>query len=441
MTKATLSIKRILWVITCMHMSLFVVAQSELTLPTLSHLLESNRYNPALTLPDTGGLYFGFPGLAYQAFHTGPGYRNLITQTGGTPILRITNLLQDLESDNELITDLRFQTLQLRQQRHRWSWGLEHEIVFHAQINYPEELVRLYVEGNQQWIGQRIDIAPWASIFSYNNYSVPISYRTSNVAVGFRPRLLFGRQLSQTPRSSAFITTAEEFYEITLDTDYRFDNVDIIDFEDANLLNYQIADLRQWGFASKHVGIALDLGIHLKLSSQAKLALSVSDLGSISWKDVRSYVSDRSRTYSGVEVTDVFEVGQLDLEGALDSINQIFDVVTENGNVTFQLPWKGHAHFTYSINERWNLSTSLVYQAGLLHPWLIGVIASGEVRPQWWLGGTLGNRFGDLSFGLHSSLAWGSVKGFIILDQLLAGVDPLQSNHFTVRAGINWKIQ
>ena len=181
--------------------------------------------------------------------------------------------------------------------------------------------------------------------------------------------------------------------------------------------------------------------MHFQLSSQAELALSVSDLGSISWKDVRSYVSNRSSTYSGVEVTDVFEVGQLDLEGALDSINRIFDVVLENGDVTFQLPWKGHAHFTYTINERWNLSTSLVYQAGLLQPWLIGVVASGEIRPHWWLGGTLGNRFGDLSFGLHSSLAWGSVTGFIILDQLLAGVDPLQSNHFTVRAGINWKIQ
>ena len=414
-------------------------AQGELTLPTLSHLLESDRYNPSISNQEEGW-YFGLPSFGYNAFHTGPGYRNLIREQGSTPILQIQNLAKELNGENDLLTDFRLQTIKVKRKLGNWSFGFEHEIVFHAQMFYPDELIQLYVDGNQPWIGQSIDIAPSASIYSYNNYAFPVSYQEKKLSIGIRPRVLLGNQFGRTPQAEASIHTSEEFYQLTLTTDYIFENVGIVDFADANLLNYQIDDLRQWSFLSDHLGFAVDLGLQIDVSDQAKFAFSISDLGFIRWSDVRSFQSKKVTEYGGFEVTDLFELGQIDLEDALDSLDAIFDVRVEDQEVQFSLPMKWHAHFSYQLNEIWRLSTSFTYQASLSRPWNIGVIFTGEIKDDFFVGTSILNRYGDLAVGLHSSLTWGRLTGFLISDQLLQGINPLQANHFNLRGGVNVRL-
>ncbi len=416
-----------------------LLSQSELTLPTLSHILESDRYNPSISMEEEGW-FLGLPSVAYNAFHTGPGYRELIEEKESGPILQIKNLVDQLAGENELITDGRFQTFKIKRRMKNWTFGLEHEIVFHAQVLYPDELVRLYVEGNQPWIGQTVDIAPEATIFSYNNFALPLAYHGKNFSVGIRPRLLLGNQFGRTPQVEASLHTGEDFYQLTLTTNYVFENVGIIDFEDANLLNYRLEDLRQWNLFSNHRGFGLDLGLQFAVSDQAKFALSVSDIGYLQWQDVKQYASRRTTVYSGVEVLDLFEIGQIDLEEALDSLDAIFDVETNEDAVRFDLPVKWHVHFSYQLNEMWQLSTSFTYQGQLLQPWNIGVVVTGEVRPNWFVGSSITNRYGDLGVGLHSTLSWGSVTGFLVSDQLLRGVNPLQANHLNLRAGLNIRL-
>ena len=413
--------------------------QGELTLPTLSHILESDRYNPALSSQEDGW-YIGLPSFGYNAFHTGPGYRDLIQEQRDAPILQIQNLAKDLNGENELLTDFRLQTIKIKRKVGQWSYGFEHEIVFHAQIFYPDELIQLYVDGNQLWIGQTVDIAPSTSIYSYNNYAVPISFRNNKVSFGIRPRVLIGNQFGRTPRTEASIHTSEDFYQLTLTTDYVFENIGIIDFADANLLNYQIEDLQQWDFLSEHLGFGLDLGVNLDMSDQANFAFSISDLGYIKWKGVRSFESQKVTEYAGVEIIDLFELGQIDLEGALDSLDAIFDVEVKEQEVRFELPLKWHTHFSYQLNEVWLMSTSFSYQASLLRPWNIGVAFTGEIQSNFYVGASLLNRYGDLALGLHSSLRWGRLTGFLISDQLLRGINPLKANHFSLRGGINVRL-
>ena len=422
----------------CIGLLIFraAIAQSELTLPTLSHLLESDRYNPAISKHDEG-FYIGGPGAGFDAFHTGPGYQDFIEIKGGKPFLKISQLAEELTGDNEFVSAFRLQTLKALWRKGKWSFGLEHEIVYQGHVTYPDALIRLYVEGNQAWIGQSVDIAPLASIVSYNNFTLPVAYHAPKFSLGIRPRLLVGNQLGHTPKSRAELHTDEDFFQLTLTTDYVFQNVGILDFRDANLLNYEIANLRQWTFFSNHVGLGLDLGSRWQVSDRGTLALAVSDIGFIDWQGVKTYVSQNVTSYEGVEVVDLFELGQIDFDQSLDSLNSIFDVETSNDNLRYNLPHRWHAHFTYELNQAWQLSTSFTYQGSLLRPWNVGVVVTGELKTGWHLGATVANRFGELAAGMHSSLAWRSITGFLIMDQVLAGVNPLRANHLQLRAGFN----
>ena len=431
------------WFLIIYHIFLFLngqmSAQGELTLPTLNHLLESDRYNPAISNQEEGW-HIGLPSFGYNAFHTGPGYRGLIREEGGRPILQVQNLAKELNGENSLLTDFRLQTVKLKRRVANWSFGFEHEVVFHAQIRYPDELILLYTDGNQPWIGQTVDIAPSATIYSYNNYAFPISYRGKKLSVGFRPRLLLGNQFGRTPVTEASLHTSEDFYQLTLTTNYKFENVGIVDFSDANLLNYQIDNLRQWSLFTKHFGLGIDLGVQLEVSDQAKIALSISDLGYINWSDVRSYRSQRVTEYVGFEVTDLFQLGQIDFEDALDSLDAIFDVEVDNQEIRFSLPMKWHAHFSYQLNEAWRLSSSLTYQSNLSQPWNIGVVVTSEVKDNFFIGASIMNRHGALAFGVHGTLQWGRFTGFLVSDQLIKGLDPLRANHFNLRGGVNVKL-
>ncbi len=412
-------------------------AQSELTLPTLDHLIESDRYNPALS-DHSDGFYFGFPSGVYEAFHTGPGYRDLIDEQNGVPILNINRLAEDLVGDNQLVSAFRLQTFKLMLCTGNWVFGLEHEIVYEGQITYPDELVQLYVNGNQPWIGQSVDIGPNTRIYSYNNYAIPIAYHSRRFSLGLRPRLLVGNQFGQTPSTRATLHTSDEFYQLTLTTDYVFQNVGIIDFEDANLLNYEIDNLRHWSLLSGNLGLGVDAGLKWAVSDRAAWAISISDFAFLQWKDVKTHTSNRVTEYAGIEVIELFEIGQVDLQQAIDSLDAIFDVQSDRGSVRFDLPLRWQSHFTYQLNDQWQLSTSFTYQSKLQRPWNIGVVITGELKTHWFVGTTVANRFGELATGLHSSLKWGRFNGFLIVDQLLKGLNPLRANHFSVRGGLNF---
>ncbi|MBK8505556.1 MAG: hypothetical protein IPL46_27175 [Saprospiraceae bacterium] len=412
-------------------------AQPELSIIGSQELLQSDIYNPASF--HQVGWHFAFPSLLYNVFHTGPGYQKLVKRNAdGSNILQISALRPGLQDNNYLYSDLRLQSLKIKFGETHWSVGLDHEIIFHNSILYPRELVGLYLDGNQQFIGKTIQIGPVGQAYSLNSYGLNLAYRSDKITLGIKPRFLFGNHFANTSRSSALLTTSEDVYQISLSTDLRFDNVGLLSFDDANFLNYQILPLDRWRLITKNSGLALDFGINMDLSKNFNLALSVIDWGSIHWTDgIRSYVSRQTIQYNGIEVLDLFNKDQIDIGGALDSLTNIFVLMENESAIRFRLPTKYIATANYQLSPQWEVRLITYYQKDLDEALVLALQTSLSINQSLKLGSMISNRHDELNLGISAILNKPKWIGFFAIDQLLFGINPLASNHFNLRLGLN----
>jgi hypothetical protein len=412
-------------------------AQPELSIIGSNDLLQSDLYNPAAF--HQVGWHFAFPSFLYNVFHTGPGYQKLVKHNkDGSNILQISSLRAGLQASNYLYSDFNLQTIKIKFGETHWSIGLDHQIIFHNSINYPRELVDLYLDGNQQFIGRTIQIGPVGQAYSLNSYGLNLAYRSNTITVGIKPRFLFGNHFANTPKSSALLTTSEDVYQVTFNTDFRFDNVGLISFDDANFLNYQILPLDRWRLFSKNRGLALDVGIKLDLSRDFNLSLSVIDWGSIHWTDrIRSYISQQSIQYNGVEVLDLFNKDQIDIGGALDSLTTIFDLTENQSSIRFLLPVKYIGAANYKLSPRLEMRLISYYQKDLDEPIVLAFQASAFISRSIKVGSMISTRHDQLNLGFSAILMRSKWIGFFAIDQLLSGINPLTSNHFNLRVGLN----
>jgi hypothetical protein len=411
-------------------------AQTEMAVVGLKSVLQADLHNPALFRQE--GFHLGLPSASYNFFHTGAGLGSILDRKVEPPLVNLSALEKELSSANYLISDFRLQTFKAKWVRPRWAIGLEHEITFHSNISYPDDLIRLFLKGNQQYIGQSVAIAPAGTIYSYNSYGLSFSYSMPRVTLGFRSKLLAGNHFANTPRASATLHTDSDIYQLSLDTDYRFDNVGVLSFEQANFLNYKIDLAQPWKLFSRNRGFAFDLGLDFQVTDDFNVAVSVLDLGSIVWSEgARSYISNDIWHYDGLKINDLFNVEQIDIVGALDSLSNLFSLVEESGSITYHLPTKWVGLTSYQLNEMVNISLITHYDKATPDPLSISLMATSTIKKWITLGAIFGNRFAKFNFGLNAVITHDWWQAFVGFDNITAGLSPISSNNYQVRLGLN----
>ena len=412
-------------------------SQVELATMGFDRILQGDRYNPAV-LDENMGWSFGLPSVWYNAYHTGHGFKDIIDTGQDNPLLKVQALFDGLNGDNKLFTNGTLQTFKVRYDSEHWSMGFEHHMALQASVWYPDALIQLYVDGNQQWIGQEVELGPDVTSAGYNSYEWLFSYRTEKLAVGIRPKYLTGNYFMQTPRTDARLYTDPDFYKVTLSTNYVLQNAGILEFEDANLLNYEVRDFGKWKLFSPNNGWAIDLGMRIKPSENLTIGFSVADWGSMEWsEDVKTYESSRDTEYSGQEILDLVGTEKIDIDGVLDSLRLLFNV-TEDGNpIQYDLPttYSGSVH--YRPTDLWYLALMARYQQNLPDPLAVGVQLGLNFLDPWSIGVTVSHRYGEPNLGLHTSYAGTFLSGFLVVGNILNGVNPLVSSRFSLAAGVN----
>lgn len=217
-------------------------------------------------------------------------------------------------------------------------------------VVFPGKLVELALKGNEDYIGQTIDLSDLDGEFKYFRES-GLGFSKGfgkNLRIGFKAKALFG-MMAFSLENNALALTVNEDYSHTLTADltahfsgpwevyYNSDNQpDSISFDD----NY--FNSARFFTNYSNPGFGMDFGATYTLMDRIHLSAGVRDLGFITWKDrVTNIKAESHFEFSGLNITDVVN-GNKTLEEVreemLDSLKNSFTISSDNSPFTTAIP-------------------------------------------------------------------------------------------------------
>lgn len=340
-----------------------VVSAQDLTAPLISNSWQATFSNPALYGQLDGRLTIGLPGVSNDLAIENVTYNDLVTLNGGDQILNLSNIPLLLEDRNEVRNDFSAETLGVGLRGDRFSVGLSHRLRAGGELDYPKTLIQLVAEGNAQFIGQTIEIAPLGSVTSFHELAAGLSYAiTDKIHLGGRIKYLSGIADVRTATGGSLrLTTGEENFALTLDQDLTVNSAGSIDYDGADEvnINFNLNRLRTDQLFSGNNGIAFDLGLFADLG-KLRLQAAANDLGGkITWEsEVTNLEFSGTDAFSGLDVLEQFFTDSVSFSNAVDSLRFEFEPTENNVAYTSNLS------STYLLGGEFDITDRLT--AGLL---------------------------------------------------------------------------
>ncbi len=413
-------------------------AQQELGLYFTRDIWQANRVNPAFITDHE--LHIGIPNIYYNASLDQLSYdKVVVTQSDGDRGLDMTTLINRLDENNHLLANVELEAFSA-------SFGINNLRIsvhmagkFSSFIDYPKDLIEVGWNGNAQFIGETVDIAPDLHFFAYNELGVGVATKIAGVSVGARLKLLGGIADISTDRTSATLYTDPDIYQLTLNTNYRINSSAVLVYNGDGDFEIDLDELTVDGFFSGNPGVAIDLGASMEFG-KLEVSASLVDLGFIHWKrNVRNYLSLNDQTYEGLDFSAIVRSDEIDFEETLDSLRNIFDFKESNNSYRTGLPGKIYIGANYQFND-------MVQFGGLFY----SEVYRGQIFPAFALSGRA--RFSRIfsmgavyairnqtytNLGINMVLRLGPVQIFGVTDNIVAAFQPFDSHNVNARIGLN----
>ncbi len=420
-----------------------MTAQLDLTTHFLEGVYQRNRSNPAL-LPNHN-VVVQLPGIFNNFGSRGITYNDLITENAdGETILSIDQALEGLEPDNYVRNNLDVEAL---------SFGIFVTPNVFVQAGYtargnayflfPKELPSLVWNGNAQYIGQEVEVAPDVLTNVYHEIQLGAAVKVNeNFTVGGRFKILNGVADISVDRKNFSVFTDDDVYQIRTNADFQVSSTGALiydeDLEDIEL------DPENGNFTFENIwtgnnGFAVDLGAQLRLGN-LEISASVLDLGNLNWNDnVNNLSIGGVFEFAGLDASDAILSDSLEIGSVIDSLEDAFDVVETNETYTTRLPVKTFLSANYHFSDFWSAG-GLLYLEGYRGAFFPALAANVQAAPLHWLtvGGTYSwryNRFDNL--GLNAAVRLGPVQLVAATDNIITAFDPGNANHTNFRFGLN----
>lgn len=340
-----------------------MLSAQDLTAPLLSDSWQATFTNPALYGQAQGRLTVGLPGLSNDLYLENLTYNQLVTEVGDRRILDLSVVPDLLTERNEIRNDLAVETIGVGLRGDRFSVGLYHRLRANGELNYPKTLVQLAAQGNAQFIGQTVEIAPFGQATSYHEIGLGTSVAiTDKIHFGARVKYLSGiADVRVAEGSSLRLTTGEENFALTLDQDLTLNSAGTVEYgslSDINL-NYDFGRIETDKLFSDNNGVAFDLGFFADLGG-LRLQAAANDLGgSIKWtNEVTTLRFSGTESFTGLDVLQQIFADSISLTTALDTL-QIRYEPEESSD-----PYTTNIAATYLIGGAYDVTDRLT--AGLL---------------------------------------------------------------------------
>jgi hypothetical protein len=420
MTQRTIvSIIALFWTATLM-------GQSELGSYFLSNTGAGQYLNPANNPRAT--FSWGLPNGYYVHGSEGPGLRDVFKDN----ILNLNSLDTELKKENSVLYGFQGSLGGLYLHLDRYYFHLGHNLRSLNQFDYNNLLFDVLLNGNASYIGETINIGPYANLSFYNEFYLGFGVELNKLNLGARVKRLNGYGNIHTPKHEFSIYTHDEIYQLEFNTAYRIE---------TNLLSDSLAYdnfFSQFsGNLTNNGGWAVDFGLKADVLDRFTLSATLLDMGTIHWKNGASTIeTEGNYSFEGFDlaelITDSLDIIQL------DSLGSIVNITETKESYKTGLPVQFYLGLQFYATEQWELNALYynVYSTGRSHPALrLGT----KFKPSEYFHTSLAytwNRFAAFNLGWTAEAHLGWFHGFLVMDNVIDIFRPVGGNYFNIRAGI-----
>ncbi len=284
------TVKRSIVVFSILCLGLNAGAQSELTLPFMHNLFQSTYLNP--TLRSEHSLSIGLPGVSsvyFQVIHNGFVPGSFLEIDGRTLIVSPDKLEDQLRNRNMLHANAGFELFHLKMRIDNWNFWYAGRMNGEMNLFYPKSLFSLAIEGNTQYSGKAMDLAPLGINTSlYREHTFGASTERDQWTFGGRASFLFGLTNIYLNPKQFEVRFDDDMYALSAVSDVTLrtsgipgDSLSNVNFEQFSDFNSTL----KYFTRSRNPGFALSGGVSYDFDSRTRFTFAFSNLGFISWSD------------------------------------------------------------------------------------------------------------------------------------------------------------
>ncbi|MEM6361899.1 MAG: DUF5723 family protein [Bacteroidota bacterium] len=430
--------KKVIYTLILLIPFLGVQAQTDLGLHFLPQVWQSQQTNPALLSPFRVNI--ALPAPAVQVGHSGFKANSLLQPLPGTDslVVNLDDAIASMAAQNYLRTNVRMDLLAVGLRFNNLQLSLSAAARAQVYAAYPRSLVELAWNGNAAFLGETLEVGPDLAAFAYSEIALGGAYRFNKLTIGAKFKYLNGLMNVETESGSLTFETDPEYYQLRGTLDYQL-RTSVVDFGDLENFEPQYEPDPVTG----NIGYGIDLGATYDFSKRLRVSASVMDLGSIKWTDAaKRYRASGNLNFDGIDVAAIALGDSAHIETLLDSLQNQIQLSDEAFEYRTSLPTQMMASIRFSPLAKLHLNGMVYnerYRGQNFPAMALGV--SKDFGKVFTLGASYNIRHRSYNqLGMQMWLRLGPFAGFLILDNVLAPVFPMQSKYVSLRAGMNLSI-
>ncbi len=414
-------------------------AQQELSERLMSHLNNFSKVNPSYFPQD--GLMISLPSVGLSLMHTGPSFQDLYEkQSTGKYQIRGDQALEAFDSHNLFGGAFSADLLGVAFTKGENSFSLNYGMYANGSIDYTADAAKLLLKGNGEFVGQTLSIGPEISVNVYDKIGLGYARKFGDWSVGARMNFLFGRKSLSTQEHYVNLTTSSDYYALDLQTDYVLRSSDFLNI-DSETNKVSLGEMTyKPGLGKNGKGYGLDFGFTYQVDKQLSIFSSVTNIGSILWKENTSiYSSQTHMVYEGVQIQSLANLDTASLSGMLDSIQQFVGLEESEGTFKTVLSPAFMGGGSLKISDKTTFNGVIVFNEimGNFLP-AVGLGVQRQLAPWAKVGGSLSYQNKRINhIGLNTTVKFGPVQMFMATDNILTFIAPRSSGTMHFRAGMS----
>lgn len=421
------------------------LSAQDLGLSMMKNLHQTNILNPA-TMTDRKFI-FSFPGLSASIGSSDLTYHKLTTTNeAGETIIKADDLIAALRPQNTIWSNTNLETFHLSFGSGHWQISVGHAVKMNNNVTIPKTLAQLVLQGNEQFLGETVNIAPQFNMSAYSEWSIGTAINYDRLTVGLRAKLLGGLSNFSSENGIANIHTNDQsIYELTLETDYAIRSAGLIEVtgldngeEETNVTTGEVDYIN--ALFGNNKGFAFDLGATFKVSDKLMVSGSIHDLGKITWSEnATTYTSKGSYEYKGLEVLDLLREEDTNIEQIADTLSGIFKFNKKKNSYSTGLTMRSYWTAHYQISDKFSAGALIHtrHHQGTFDP-TFAVNGAMDLGRWWTLGTTLSQgKTTGFALGMNTAVRLGPVQLFFTTDNLPGLIKPLDNGYAHARVGMN----